>query len=320
VASGFPALSIRPPARRRKRWSFDPGGDVTVLAGSTAQGQSHATIYTQLVSERLGLDAESIQVVEGDTGRLAWGTGTGAARTATIAGSALYHAVDKVIAKGKRIAAHLLEAADDDIEFADGKFTVSGTDRTVDFREVAQTAFMPNRLPKDIEIGLYENATWSPEHANVPNCCHVVEIEIDPDTGVVEIDRYIAVHDVGTELNPLLVDGQVHGGIVQAVGQALMEGVVYDEDGQILTGSFMDYAMPRASDLGNFELDRHPVPTALNPLGVKGAGECGTVGGLAAMMNAVNDALAPRGIRNMTMPCTPHRLWKAIRDAKAGAA
>jgi carbon-monoxide dehydrogenase large subunit len=299
---------------------FDPGGDVTVLVGSTAQGQSHATIYKQIVCERLGIDAETIQVVEGDTSRLAWGTGTGAARTATIAGTALFNAVDKVIAKGKRIAAHVLEAAEDDIAFEDGTYKVAGTDRTVPFREVAQTAFMPAKLPKDIEIGLYENATWSPEHANVPNSAHVCEVEIDPETGVVEITCYVAVHDVGTELNPLLVDGQVHGGIAQAVGQALMEGIVYDEDGQLLTGSFMDYAMPRADNFGFFEVDRHPVPTALNPLGVKGAGECGTVGGLAAAMNAINDALAPLGIRNMTMPCTPHRLWQAIRAAKGKAA
>ncbi|MPY72271.1 MAG: molybdopterin-dependent oxidoreductase [Alphaproteobacteria bacterium] len=299
---------------------FDPGGDLTVLVGSTAQGQSHATIYTQIVSERLGIDAETIQVVEGDTGRLAWGTGTGAARTATIAGTAVFKAVDKVIAKGRRIAAHMLEAADDDIVFEDGNFTVAGTDRKVAFREVAQTAFMPAKLPADVEIGLFESATWSPETANVPNSSHVCEVEIDPDTGTIEIVRYTAVHDVGIELNPLLVDGQVHGGIAQGVGQALMENIVYDpESGQLLTGSFMDYCMPRADNFCFFDLDRHPVPTATNPLGVKGAGECGTVGGLAAMMNAVNDALAPLGIRNLTMPCTPQRVWQAIRDAGKAA-
>ena len=296
---------------------FDPGGTVTVLVGSTAGGQSHETIYTQIVSDRLGIDAETIRVIEGDTDKLSWGTGTGAARTATIGGTAVFKAVDKIIDKGRQIAAHLLEAAEADVEFSDGAYIVAGTDRSVGFDEVARTAFMPARLPPEIEIGLYETATWSPEVGNVPNSAHVCEVEIDPDTGTIEVARYTAVHDVGVELNPLLVDGQVHGGIAQAVGQAVMENVVYDPDsGQILSGSFMDYAMPRASDLCNYDVDRHPVPTTTNPLGVKGAGECGTVGGLAAMMNAINDALAPLGVRNLAMPATPERVWRAIRDRK----
>ncbi len=296
---------------------FDPGGTVTVLVGSTAGGQSHETIYTQIVSDRLGLDAETIRVIEGDTGKLSWGTGTGAARTATIGGTVVFKAVEKVIDKAKRIAAHLLEAAEDDMEFADGVFTVAGTDRAVAFPDVARTAFMPAKLPPDIEIGLYETATWSPEVGNIPNSCHVCEIEIDPDTGVIEIVDYNAVHDVGVELNPLLVEGQVHGGIAQAAGQALMENIVYDADsGQLLSGSFMDYSMPRASDLPNYAVASHPVPTPTNPLGVKGAGECGTVGGLSAVMNAINDALAPLGIRNLAMPATPERVWRAIRDTR----
>lgn len=300
---------------------FDPGGTATILVGSTAGGQSHETIYTQIISDRLGLEAETIEVVEGDTSRLSWGTGTGGARTATIAGTAVFKAVDKVIEKGKRIAAHMLEAAVDDIEFADGTFTVAGTDRTVGFVEVAQTAFKPNRLPPDIEIGLYETATWSPDTPNIPNSAHVCEVEIDPDTGTIEIIRYTSVHDVGVELNPLLVDGQVHGGIAQGVGQALMEDIKYDPDsGQVLSGSFLDYCMPRADDFCSFDLDRHPVPTATNPMGVKGAGECGTVGALSVMMNAINDALAPLGIRNLAMPATPERVWQAIQDAEGKAA
>jgi aerobic carbon-monoxide dehydrogenase large subunit len=300
---------------------FDPGGDVTILVGSTAGGQSHETIYTQIVSDRLALEAENIRVIEGDTEKLSWGTGTGAARTATIAGTAVYKAVDKVIEKATRIAAHLLEAADADIEFGDGVFTVSGTDRTVPFLDVAQTAFKPNMLPPDIEIGLYETATWSPEVQNIPNSSHVCELDIDPDTGVIEIVNYNAVHDVGVELNPLLVAGQVHGGIAQAAGQALMENIVYDPDsGQLLSGSFMDYAMPRADDLTNYNIASLPIPTPTNPLGVKGAGECGTVGGLAAVMNAINDALAPLGIRNLPMPATPEKVWQAIQDARLNAA
>jgi len=295
---------------------FDPGGTVTVLCGSTAGGQSHETIYTQIVSDRLGLDAETIRVVEGDTEKLSWGMGTGAARTATIGGSVVYLAVDKIIEKGKRIAAHMLEAAAADIEFKDGAYSVAGTDRSVNFKDVAKTAFQPNKLPPSIEIGLYETATWSPDVQNIPNAAHVCEVEIDPETGKVAMKRYTAVHDVGIELNPKLVQGQMRGGIAQAAGQALMEQVVYDDNGQMLSGSFMDYAMPRAEDLCNFETGSHPVPTKTNPLGVKGAGECGTVGGLACVMNAINDALAPLGIAHLDMPCTPERVWRAINIAR----
>ena len=296
---------------------FDPGGEVTVLVGSTAGGQSHETIYTQIVSDRLGIEAETIRVVEGDTDKLSWGTGTGAARTATIGGTAVFKAVEKVIAKAKKIAAHVLEAQIDDIQFENGVFSVTGTDHSVRFNDVAQIAFIPARLPPDIEIGLYETATWSPDVGNIPNSCHVCEVEIDPETGIIKIVRYTAVHDVGVELNPLLVDGQVHGGIAQAAGQALMENVGYEEgSGQVLSGSFMDYAMPRADDFPFFEIDRNPVPTTTNPLGVKGAGECGTVGALPAVMNAINDALAPLGVRNLSMPATPDKVWLAIHQAR----
>ena len=300
---------------------FDPGGTATIVVGSTAGGQSHETIYTQIISDRLGIEAETIRVVEGDTDKLAWGTGTGAARTATIGGTVVFKAVEKVIEKGRRIAAHMMEAADADIEFDDGIYKVAGTDKTVPFTEVAKTAFQPGKLPPDIEIGLYENATWSPDRNNVPNSCHVCEVEIDPETGAIEIDRYTAVHDVGVELNPLLVEGQVHGGIAQAAGQAIMENMVYDPDsGQIISGSFLDYAMPRADDFCRYTVASHPVPTPGNPLGVKGAGECGTVGGLSAVMNAINDALEPLGVRNLAMPATPEKVWQAIQEAEANAA
>ncbi len=298
---------------------FDPGGTVTILVGSTAGGQSHETIYTQIVSQTLGMDAEKIRVIEGDTDKLSWGTGTGAARTATIGGTAVFKATEKIIAKAKRIAAHMLEAGVDDVKFDDGIFSVAGTDHSVKFADVAQAAFEPSKLPKDIEIGLYETATWSPDSGNIPNSCHICEVEVDPETGVVKIDRYTAVHDVGVELNPLLVEGQVHGGIAQAAGQALMETIVYEEgSGQMLSGSFMDYAMPRADNFSFFDIDRNPVPTKTNPLGVKGAGECGTVGALPAVMNAINDALAPLGIKNISMPATPDKVWRAIEDARAG--
>jgi carbon-monoxide dehydrogenase large subunit len=300
---------------------FDPSGGLTILVGSTAGGQSHETIYMQIVSDRLGIDVENIRVVEGNTEKLSWGTGTGAARTATIGGSVVYKAVDKVIEKAKRIAAHRLEASVDDISFENGVFSVAGTDRSVTITDVARSAFDPSKLPPEIEIGLYETATWSPDVGNLPNSCHVCEVEIDPETGVMDIVRYTAVHDVGVELNPLLVEGQVHGGIAQGAGQAMMELVIYDPaDGQVLSGSFMDYAMPRADDLCSFEIDRNPVPAKSNPLGVKGAGECGTVGALPAVMNAINDALSPLGVRNLPMPATPDRIWRAIRDAVAAKA
>lgn len=305
------------PAVEAVELRFDPSGSVTVMTASTAGGQSHATIYTQIVSEKLGIDVEAIDVVEGDTSRHSFGSGTGAARTATICGSTVLLAAEKTLEKARRIAAHMLEAANEDIEFEDGIFRVAGTDREIPFSEVAQAAFSPKNLPPDMEIGLYETATWTPEVSNIPNGYQVCEIEIDPDTGTSQIVRFTEVHDVGVELNPALVNGQVTGGIAQAVGQALMEKMTYDPDsGQVLTGSFMDYCMPRASDLSFFDIGSHPVPTATNPLGVKGAGEGGTVGALASVMNAVNDALEPFGVKNLGMPATPERVWAAIQEAK----
>ncbi len=309
-----------PPSPETAEVRFDPQGTATILVGSTAQGQSHETIYTQLVSNALGLDANAIRVVEGDTDRLSWGEGTGASRTATIGGSAVAKAVEKIILKGKRIAAHLLETAEADIDFADGRYGVVGTDRAVEFLDVAKTAFIPSKLPKGIEPGLFETASWAPEVYNFANGCHICEIEIDPETGQVQIVRYTGVDDVGVELNPLLVKGQIHGGIAQGAGQALMEDMIYDpETGQILTGSFMDYCMPRAADFCSFDLASHPVPTATNPLGVKGAGESGTVGAIAAVMNAIHDALAPLGIRNIAMPATSEKVWRAIQAARKAA-
>jgi carbon-monoxide dehydrogenase large subunit len=292
---------------------------VTIFAASTAGGQGHATIYTQIVSQALGIDAEKITVVEGDTSVMAWGSGTGAARTATISGNTVLMAAQKVLEKGKRIAAHALEASPGDIEFKDGVFSVAGTDRTMTFDAAAKRAFEPSKLPKGMEFGLYEVASWSPDVPNIPNSFHVCEVEIDPETGVCELVRYNVVQDVGVELNPALVKAQATGGIAQASGQALMERIVFDESGQVLSGSFMDYAMPRASDLCMIEVGSHPVPTKTNPMGVKGAGETATVGALAAVMNAINDALEPLGVHNLAMPATPPRVWRAIRDAKARA-
>jgi len=238
-------------------------------------------------------------------------------RSTVIGGTALWTAADKIIAKGRRIAAKMLEAADADITFANGAFSVVGTDRALPLKDVARAAFQPASLPKGVEPGLYETGTFSPASDTWPNGCHVCEVEIDPDTGDVALVAYVISDDVGTVINPLTLKGQMHGGVAQGVGQALMEQIVYDaESGQLLTGSFMDYAIPRSDTLPDIAIESHPVPTKLNPLGAKGAGEAGTVGALPVVMNAVLDALAPLGVRHLDMPASPARVWSAIRDAR----
>jgi carbon-monoxide dehydrogenase large subunit len=238
-------------------------------------------------------------------------------RSTVIGGSALWTAADKVIAKGRKIAARLLEAAEADIVFADGKFAVVGTNRAVVLKDVARAAFQPAQLPPGLEPGLYETGTFSPTTDTWPNGCHVCEVEIDPDTGAVALVSYVIVDDVGTVINPVTLKGQIHGGVAQGVGQALMEEVVYDpESGQLLTASFMDYAMPRADTLPDMHIESHPVPTKLNPLGAKGAGEAGTVGALPAVINAVMSALAPVGVRQLDMPASAARVWEAIQAAR----
>jgi carbon-monoxide dehydrogenase large subunit len=300
---------------------FHPSGNATLLMGSKNQGQGHETTFKQVLNEKLGLDPAVVQYIDGDTDRVAFGIGTNGSRSTVIGGSALWMAADKVIAKGKRIAAHLLEAAEADIEFAispeGGAFAVAGTDRRISITDVAKASFQAGRLPPGLEGGLYETGTFSPEDNTYPNGCHVCEVEIDPDTGALEIVRYVVIDDVGTVVNPLGLKGQIHGGVAQGLGQALMEEVVYDrESGQNLTGSFMDYAMPRADTMPYMEITSNPVPTKRNPLGAKGAGEAGTVGALPAIVNAVIDALAPLGVKSLEMPATSQRIWQAMRDAQ----
>jgi aerobic carbon-monoxide dehydrogenase large subunit len=296
---------------------FDPGGTVTVIPGSISHGQGHETMYKIILSAKLGIDADDIRVTNSDTDLAPDGGGTFASRTAVLGGSAATIAADKIIAKARKIAAHAMEASESDIEFADGLFRVVGTDRTVALQEVAQTAYQPARLPPGLETGLFETASFSPEIPNFPNGCHVCEVEIDPDTGASRVLNYVVVDDVGTVINQLTLEGQIHGGVVQGVGQAFSEHLVYDPaSGQLLSGSFMDYGMPRASDMGEFAMAENPVPTKTNPLGVKGAGEAGNVGALAAIMNAVVDALAPLGITHIDMPATPEKVWQAIRAAR----
>jgi carbon-monoxide dehydrogenase large subunit len=297
---------------------FDASGGATVLMGTKSQGQGHETTFKQVLHERLGLDPDTVRYVDGDTDRVAFGTGTMGSRSTVVGGSALWRAADKVIAKGKPIAAHLLEAAEADLVFADGRFRVAGTDRAVTLTEVARAAFQPAQLPPGTEPGLYETGTFVPPQDTWPNGCHVCEVEIDPETGVVTLVKYVVVDDVGTVINPLTLKGQIHGGVAQGAGQALMEEIVYErESGQLLTASFMDYALPRADTLPDMLITSNPVPTKLNPLGAKGAGEAGTVGALPAVINAVLDALAPLGVRELDMPATSERVWQAIQAARA---
>jgi carbon-monoxide dehydrogenase large subunit len=289
---------------------FDSSGGATLAVGTKSQGQGHETMYRQIAASRLGLDPAQVRVLEGDTDSVAWGAGSGGSRSAALGGSALWLAADKVIAKGKKLAAHLLEAADADIAFQNGRFSIAGTDRGLSMQEVAKAAFAWNNLPKGFEPGLFENASFTPAQETFPNGTHVCEVEVDPETGKIELLNYVVVDDVGTEINPLTLQGQVVGGIVQGLGQVLMEQIVHDAEGQLLTGSFMDYAMPRADDICGFEVGHNAVPTKLNPLGAKGAGEAGTVGALAAAMNAVVDAI---GSADIEMPTTPERVWRALR-------
>ena len=295
---------------------FDPGGAVTILSGSVTHGQGHATIQTQILADRLGIDPSSVNYIQGDTDKVAFGVGTGGSRSTTMSGSALVMVADKIIDKTRKLAAHMLEASEADIDFAEGEFTIAGTDRTLGIHEVAKAAFQLDKLPADMEPGLYETATYRSPAGNFPNGCHICEAEIDPDTGTTDIVGYWVVDDVGTVINPLLLKGQIMGGIAQGMGQVLMEDKTYDpETGQVLAGSFMDYGMPRADDFCQVVIEDNPVPTPTNPLGVKGAGEAGTVGALSAGINAIVDALSPLGIRHIDTPATPLKVWQAIQEA-----
>jgi carbon-monoxide dehydrogenase large subunit len=295
---------------------FDPSGTATVLVGTHDHGQGHATSFRQVVASRLGLKPEQVRFRFGDTDEVTIGTGTFGSRSAISGGAALTIAAEKVIAKGTRIAAHVLEAAEHDIVFKDGIFSVTGTDNAITLTDVAKAAFKSGKIPEGMEPGLFETGTWDGGVKTYPNGCHIAEVEIDPETGVAQLVRYVAVDDVGHMINPLLVHGQLHGGIAQGVGQALIEAIVYDESGQLLSGSFMDYGMPRARDFCPIALGENEVPTKTNPLGVKGAGEAGTVGALGAVMNAVNDALAPLGAPYVQMPATAEKVWRAIEASK----
>ncbi len=291
---------------------FDAGGTVTIVAGTHSHGQGHATAFAQLVSEWLGVPFESIRYLQGDTDKVPFGRGTYAARSAVLGGSALKLASDAIIEKGRAMAAHVLEAAADDIEFSKGDYRVCGTDKVLSMVETAKWFYHPI-LPIDVPVGLEASGTFNGNIPSYPNGCHVVEVEVDPATGETRIDRYTVVDDCGRAINPMICEGQIHGGLAQGIGQALMENVVYDRDsGQLLTGSYMDYAMPRADDMGTLTTAFSEVPCKTNPIGIKGVGESGAIGAPPAVMNAVADALRSIGVDQIDMPATPFHVWQAI--------
>ncbi|MBL8377451.1 MAG: xanthine dehydrogenase family protein molybdopterin-binding subunit [Burkholderiales bacterium] len=291
-----------------------PTGTVTVFTGSHSHGQGHETTFAQVVAAKLGIPVENVEIVHGDTGRILFGMGTYGSRSLAVGGTAIVKAVDKVIAKGKKIAAHLLEASDTDIVFENGEFKVAGTDKKVPWGSVTLTAYVPHNYPLDkLEPGLNENAFYDPANFTFPAGSYVCEVEVDPRTGQVEICSFTAVDDFGNIVNPMIVEGQVHGGIAQGIGQALLENCVYDKQtGQLLSGSYMDYAMPRADDLPSFKVDTCATPCSHNPLGVKGCGEAGAIGAPPALINAITDAL---GVRDLPMPATPETVWRVAQGA-----
>jgi carbon-monoxide dehydrogenase large subunit len=292
-----------------------PTGKVSVFVGSHAHGQGHETTFSQLVADRLGIPIADIDIVHGDTDIVPFGMGTYGSRSLAVGGTAIVKSLDKVVEKATQIAAHLLEAAEEDLEFSDGQWTVKGTDQSVAFADVALTAYVPHNYPEGLEPGLDFTSFYDPANFTFPFGAHIAVVSVDPDTGQVKLERYFGVDDVGNVVNPMIVDGQLHGGITQGVGQALLEGAIYDDNGQLTTGSYMDYALPRADDVPFFELGREVTPCPHNPLGVKGAGEAGTIGATPAVINAVIDALQPFGVKDIDMPATPQRVWQAIQAA-----
>ena len=297
---------------------FEDDGTVTMVTGTLDFGMGHATTYAQILTDLLGIPFERIRMVEGDSDRMAFGGGSGGSRSVMFAGTALSESAAIVIDRGKQIASHVLEASTNDIEFKAGRFVIAGTDRSIGLLELAARLRGGLKLPEGVPTSLdTDHVGNDPVPSSFPNGCHIAEVEVDPDTGAAHVVRYSAVNDIGTIVNPLLLEGQIHGGVVQGLGQVLLEQAVYDADGQLVTGSFMDYAMPRAHDAPMINVMSHPVPTKSNPLGVKGCGEAGTSGGLPSVANAVIDALSEYGIRHLEMPMTPARIWQAIQDAKA---
>jgi carbon-monoxide dehydrogenase large subunit len=316
IAVGSYLEVTAPPSGELGKINFEPDGSVKLTTGTLDYGQGHATPFAQVLSAQLGVPFEKITIEQNDSDLVRFGNGTGGSRSITATGQAIVESSALVIAKGKQAAAHVMEASEADIEFSGGRFTIAGTDRSIGIMELAERlreTKAPEGVPDTLDVDHASKETAS----TFPNGCHVAEVEIDPDTGVTRIVRYFAVNDFGTVVNPMIVAGQLHGGVAQGIGQALMEEVSYDESGQPITGSFMDYAMPRAEDIPPMQVGDHPSPATTNPLGTKGCGEAGCAGSLVCIVNAVLDALAEYGIKQIDMPLTPERVWRAIQDAKA---
>jgi carbon-monoxide dehydrogenase large subunit len=306
LAGGWDAATIR----------CLPTGTVQVLIGTNPHGQSHATTFSQIVADRLGVPYENVEVLSGDTSVMPLGLDTYGSRSLTVGGVALYNAAEKVIEKARTIAAHQLEVAGEDLEYDGGRFTVKGTDRGMTVMEAALQAFTAHNLPDGLEPGMEATAVYDPPNFSWPGGAHVAVVEVDTETGSVDLRRYIAVDEIGTVINPQIVDGQVHGGVTQGIAQALFEEAVYDEDGNLLTGSMTNYMVPSAAETIDYELARVEAPSPTNPLGVKGVGETGTIASTPAVINAVIDALAPLGVTHIDMPATPERVWRAIEEAR----
>jgi len=315
IAVGSYLEVTAPPSGELGKIVFEADGSVKLFTGTLDYGQGHAAPFAQVLCAQLGVPFDKVKLEQGDSDLVRFGNGTGGSRSITATGTAIVESSALVIAKGKQAAAHLMEAAEGDIEFANGRFTIAGTDRSIDIMELSQRlreGKMPEGVPSSLDVD--HNSKDTP--STFPNGCHVSEVEIDPETGVVQIVRYTGVNDFGTIVNPMIVAGQLHGGVAQGIGQALMEEVSYDESGQPITGSFMDYALPRAGDIPLMTVGDHPSPAKSNPLGTKGCGEAGCAGSLATLVNAVIDALSEYGITEIDMPLTPERVWRAIQDAK----
>jgi carbon-monoxide dehydrogenase large subunit len=310
-----------PPSKEMGGIRFEPDGTVTIITGTLDYGQGHAAPFAQVLGEKLGIPFERIRLLQGDSDELLAGGGTGGSKSIMHSGTAIVEASAKVIEQGKQIASHVLEAAVSDIEFRQGRFVIAGTDRSIGIMELADKLRsglnLPDGVPPTLDV---RHVSDGPGASTYPNGCHVCEVELDPDTGVIEVVKYSSVNDFGTVINPLIVEGQLHGGVIQGIGQALMEMTAYDTEGQFLTGSFMDYALPRAADSPEVAVINHPVPATTNVLGVKGCGEAGCAGSLTSVMNAIADALSEFGIRHMDMPATPSRVWRAIQDARVAPA
>jgi carbon-monoxide dehydrogenase large subunit len=319
IAVGSYLEVTAPPSGELGKITFEADGTVKLTTGTLDYGQGQATPFAQVLSAQLGVPFEKVTLEQGDSDLVRFGNGTGGSRSITATGQAIVESSALVVGKGKQAAAHFLEAAEGDIEFADGRFTIAGTDRSIGIMELAER-LREGKVPEGVPSSLDVDHNTKETPSTFPNGCHVAEVEIDPETGVVKIVRYTGVNDFGTIVNPMIVAGQLHGGVAQGIGQALMEEVSYDDNGQPITGSFMDYAMPRAEDIPPIEVGDHPSPAKSNPLGTKGCGEAGCAGSLVCIPNAVIDALSDYGIKHIDMPITPEKVWRAIQEAKARAA